>query len=275
MTALLIDAGNSSIKWCLLKDNNLGVMQRCNYQALQNDKQKTPQQCIESIINSNQASAKSVFMVSVVGDNFITNAQSYCADLKLNFINITSSTELAGVRNAYDEPQKLGADRLVAMVAAQHQNKNPNDKQANIIIDSGTATTIDAVDESGQHLGGLILPGFKLCTQSLLSNTKQLPLWGQSSGETMDDNQLNFIPEIFSKNTRLAIQSASVLGLAGAIDSICSNMAKHFDKNISVNKILCGGSAKILQPYLQSTVTLNESLIMQGLKVIAEHTEPH
>ena len=275
MTALLIDAGNSSIKWCLLKDNNLGVMQRCNYQALQNDKQKTPQQCFESIINSNQASAKSVFMVSVVGDNFIKQAQSYCADLKLNFINITSSTELAGVRNAYDEPQKLGADRLVAMVAAQHQNKNSNDKQANIIIDSGTATTIDAVDESGQHLGGLILPGFNLCTQSLLSNTKQLPLWGQGSGEAIDDSQLNFIPEIFSKNTRLAIQSASVLGLAGAIDSICSNMAKHFDKNISVNKILCGGSAKILQPYLQSTVTLNESLIMQGLKVIAEHTEPH
>ncbi|MEE9444823.1 MAG: type III pantothenate kinase [Cocleimonas sp.] len=278
MTALLVDAGNSSIKWCLLKDGNLSKQQRCTYQSQNNDKQKSPQECFERIIDSNETIIERVFIVSVLGDGFIKAAQTLCTTLKLKFINISADKVLAGVKNAYDEPQKLGADRLIAMVAVQHQHNSADNKQASIIIDSGTATTIDAIDKNGQHLGGLILPGLNLCTNSLISNTKQLPLWGQELGkerdqefgETLNKNQKNFKPELFSKNTTQAIQSASVLGLAGAIDSICSSMENSINKNTTVNKILSGGGAKILQPYLQSTYTLNETLIMQGLKVIAE-----
>ncbi len=254
-TLLLIDAGNSSAKWCLLKDNNLNEQQRCNY----ND--KPPQQCIDQIINQCANEIEAVFIVSVLGDDLIKQVQSSCFLNKLQFHNVISQKELAGILNGYDDPSKLGADRFVAMIGAKHIY--PKD-HAFIIIDSGTATTIDALDATGKHWGGLIFPGVDLCTDSLLKSTQQLPLWGS--------NKVRSKPELFAKNTSQAIQSASILGLAGAIDSVSQSMEKELKNATKTIKIVCGGNTKILQPYLQSSYAFDESLVMLGLKVIAGNT---
>jgi type III pantothenate kinase len=147
------------------------------------------------------------------------------------------------------------------MVAAHNLSNN----QACIVVDSGTATTIDAVDAQGQHLGGVILSGLDLCSQSLLNNTELLA----SHSKSKDIVE----PKLFSNNTKQAIASGSLFGLAGAIDTICLNMEKEIqNKSMSskdINKIICGGSAKTLLPHLNVNFLLEEDLVMQGLRIIS------
>ena len=262
MKTLLIDAGNTGLKWSILSGKELSDQRRCTY------RQKSPQDCFDQILESHKNEIDDVYLVSVLGDAFIESIECSSEKHKVTLHNITSQKDLAGIQNAYDEPDKLGADRLVAMIGAKHHYKDSDQDTSFIIIDSGTATTVDAFDGSGKHYGGLILPGIDLCTQSLLKNTKQLPLWG--AGDAKEEGEHQFKPEIFSKSTAQAIQSASIFGLAGAIDSICTKMKSKMSNDVDIKTILCGGNTDLLQPYLDSRYILNEDLIMLGLKTIAE-----
>lgn len=262
MKKLLIDAGNSGIKWALLDtlldSGQLSNMQSCLYGN------NTPFDKFKDIFEQQQEKSKidEIIMVSVLGDNFIAATKKLSQDAQLKFINTKPSIQLAGVTSAYSEPHKLGTDRLVAMIAAYHLEKS----QASIVIDSGTATTIDAVDAQGQHLGGLILPGLDLCSQSLLEKTEMLTSFNESKHEHE--------PNIFSTNTKQAIASGSLFGLVGAIESICLKIEKEIQqKNNSsmvIKKLICGGSASKLLPYLSKEFKYHEDLLMQGLKIISE-----
>ncbi len=262
MKKLLIDAGNSGIKWLLLDNEQLSKMQSCLYEndsAIEQFKTVLKEQLKQSKIDE-------VIMVSVLGDHYIEVAKNYSLQTNLRFTNIEPRAELAGVTNAYTEYHKLGADRLVAMVAAYHLEPN----QASIIVDSGTATTIDAVDAQGQHLGGLILPGLDLCSQSLLEGTEQLA--------SFNENKHKFEPNVFSIDTKQAIASGSLLGLAGAIDNICIKMEEaiqqkaqqHSKDKVIIKKLICGGGAVKLLAHLSTEFTHQEDLVMQGLRIITE-----
>lgn len=252
MPSLLIDAGNSSVKWSILHHQQLGRLQRCDYK-------KPAHQCVNDIINTQAKEINTIFIASVLGKQFIEKIKENCQQHNYNLHIFESQKSFAGIQNGYDEPQKLGADRLLAMLGAKHYY--PGD-QAFVIIDSGTATTIDALDHTGKHWGGLILPGVHLCSDSLLQNTQQLSLWGKNKPHK---NRTR----LYAKNTTEAIQSASVLGLAGAIDSISQAMQADLAKTSRVTRVITGGNAQILQPYLQSHYELNEDLVMLGLKVFA------
>ncbi len=262
MKKLLIDAGNTSIKWCILDSGRLSNMQSCLYEK------NPPINTFSDVLNEHLKTPEinEIVMTSVLGNKYIEDAQKHVHHAKLKFINIEASKHLAGVINAYKECHKLGVDRLVAMVGAYHLDSN----RVSIVVDSGTATTIDAVDDQGQHLGGLILPGLDLCSQSLLEGTEQLATHHQSVHQ--------YEPDIFSTDTKQAIASGSLFGLAGAIDNICVKMEKEIQLRrhqnskgeITVRKLICGGSAITLLPYLSIEFTHHEDLVMQGLKVISE-----
>jgi type III pantothenate kinase len=255
---LLIDAGNTSIKWSLLDNGELSNMQRRAYSDI------SPIRVLEELLETQckTSGVDTIIMVSVLGDKHLQVVKELASRLSLNFIHAKPAIQLAGVINAYKEHHKLGADRLVAMIAAHHLNKG----QASIIVDSGTATTIDAVDAQGQHLGGVILSGLDLCSSSLLENTKMLATFNEGKNE-IEEN-------VFSTDTKQAIASGSLFGLAGAIESICTKMEgkikQKLKEEVIINKFICGGSATKLQPYLSAEFQHNEDLIMQGLKVISD-----
>lgn len=264
MKYLLIDAGNSSIKWALLENGLLSQQQSVFY-----DKERSPVDVFKRVLTANLDACESVVIVSVLGAKFDTEAQQLTNNASLLFRNVKSTQQLAKVKNAYEEPHKLGADRFVGLVGAYHLiNSNKSLKKTCIIIDCGTAATIDAVDQNGQHLGGLILPGLNLWCNSLLENTQLLPKWGTQSVENP--------PSLFAKETTQAITSASIFGLAGAIENICNKMEKEIikhSKSAKLERILCGGSAEQLLPYMESDYQLHEDLLMFGLKVILENKE--
>ncbi|MCF6189183.1 MAG: type III pantothenate kinase [Cocleimonas sp.] len=266
---LLIDAGNSSLKWALLEVHpptftrySLSKMQSVVYA------EKYPENVFKDILLMQQTSEiDTVVMVSVLGDDFSRSSIDCCAQYSLELTLVKSAAQLAGITVAYSEPQKLGTDRLVAMIAAHHLVNG----QACIVVDAGTATTIDAVDTQGQHLGGVILSGLDLCSQSLLKNTELLA--SHSSGSLDKNGKQFFEPKLFSSDTKQAINSGSLFGLAGAIDTICFNMEEEIQNksmdSITIKKFICGGSANEMIPYLKTDFIFAEDLVMQGLKIIS------
>lgn len=263
---LLIDAGNTSLKWAVFDGESLTEQQRCFYSHGVQTAFDTYHDVVKNQLD--HYADLSIIMVSVLGHEFNLKAHEMAEKKGVRFKQIKSVQFLAKINNAYDEPYKLGADRFVAMIGAyylsnkQHDNNSLKNKKACIIIDAGTATTIDAVDSKGNHLGGLILPGINLCKQSLLKNTQQLPLWG--SPENQNKPECN----LFSTNTIDAIHSASILGLSGAIEQISLTMEKQIkmkDAQLKVDKYLCGGSSDLLSTYLSSSFKRQENLIMIGL----------
>ncbi len=267
MKMLLVDAGNSSLKWTTLEKGKLSKQQRIFYDG------ELPIIKFQSLLKIYSDDCKTVVLVSVLGDEFNQEAQKIVMQASLTFKQIKSVAQLAGVKNAYADAHKLGADRFVSMIGAYHLIKGKQQpSEACIIVDSGTATTIDAIDAKGQHLGGLILPGIQLCSNSLLEKTQLLPLWNKHGEKA--------VPELFATETTQAIASASIFGLVGAIESISNKMQNAIalreqnkfgkEQESSCKKIICGGSAEELLPFLESDFQLNNDLVMQGLKVIIE-----
>ena len=257
---LLIDCGNTYLKWCVLDTDNLTAQQSLNHQEV------SVLEIFKDLIESQASSCDSIVMVSVLGDVFLAGAKRLAEDANYSLLNAQSDDTLINVTNGYSKPENLGNDRLVAMISAYTL---ANDSQACIVIDSGTATTIDAIDETGQHLGGVIFPGLELSLESLGENT-ELPPKLNSNDQAIEANGL-------ATDTPQAIASGCLLSLASAIDGICNKMQRQIEENssqtsVTVRKILCGGGAKALLPYIENSYDYHENLIMLGLKKIKEST---
>lgn len=251
---LLVDAGNSRLKWSILKKGKVSSSEAIVYG---ND---APIDSLSSLIKTNKKDCEYVLLVSVQGEEFIKHARRIAKGEKVDLINITSQTKLGELKNAYENPQQLGADRFVAMLAGYYK---AGDK-ACIIVDCGTAVTIDAIDNTGQHLGGLILPGLQVSSDSLLKGARQLEL---------DPHQRDNI-QLLANNTSQAILGGSFYGLSGAINEICSKIEKEItdlEGTCDIVKIICGGDAELLLPQLSSEFLIQADLVMEGLQLIAEH----
>jgi len=145
------------------------------------------------------------------------------------------------------EPEKVGADRLLAAAAAFDHAK-----RAVIIVDVGTAITVDAVNSRGEFLGGAIAPGLGLSARVLHSETALLPavLPGQS-------------PSAIGKNTPEAIASGLRRGLAGLIDRLVEEVRSEVDPAAAV--VASGGGLADLASYCRTRFDVVEHLTLHGL----------
>ena len=149
---LTIDIGNSRVKWAQFDGDNVMIA----HGVFSYDKKNVVNELIQAELPlrdqavwlSNVAGADMASLMSQVLD------KSSCLDYRF----ATTQAQQCGVRNGYKQPQKLGVDRWLAMLAAFHLPQRAAD-QALCVIDCGTALTLDVLDASGQHLGGYIAPG--------------------------------------------------------------------------------------------------------------------
>ena len=111
-TALLIDAGNTCMKWAILKGESLSHQQRIFYSD------KTPLQQFSDLVEKQSESSANIFLVSVLGAEFNQQAQKTALNYYSTFNLVKSIASLAGIDNACDEPHKLGSDRFIAMIGA-------------------------------------------------------------------------------------------------------------------------------------------------------------
>lgn len=163
---------------------------------------------------------------------------------------LRTPAEACGVRNAYAEPQRLGVDRFLAMVAARADGLAPC-----VLAGAGTALTLDALAADGRHLGGLIAPGPRLMQQSLLGATAQVrPAHAGTIVEAAD-------------NTADAVASGCWLAAAALIERFAARMAPALGGAPALR--LGGGDAEALLPLLNLPAQLAHDSVLHGLAVWA------
>ena len=171
---------------------------------------------------------------------------------------VVASEAEAGLINGYDFPSRLGADRWVAMVGARHHMLQRGPARPVLLVMVGTAVTVEALDANGRFLGGLIIPGHGIMLRALESGTAGLHV---PTGDVVE----------FPTNTSDALTSGGTFAIAGA----CERMFQHLFKRCAAEPLclMTGGAGWKMLPAMTRPFELIESMIFDGLLVIAEARE--
>jgi type III pantothenate kinase len=155
-----------------------------------------------------------------------------------------------GVRVLLDRPEEVGADRLVNAVAGYELYGGPQ-----IIVDFGTATTFDVIDEDGSYLGGAIAPGVNLSLEALRQAAAQLPRVAIGRPE-----------RVIGKNTIQAMRSGIFWGYVGMIDGMIARLREELGKPTGV--IATGGLAPLFTECSASLERADPQLTLKGLYTV-------
>lgn len=236
---LLLDVGNSRCKWALVKDGvwvRQGVVGNTEWLALQHAFVELP--APSRILASN-----------VAGDAMAERIRAVCALWTCSPEFIKAGKVQCGVSNGYELPERLGSDRWAALIAAWHRVQ-----AACLVVNCGTATTVDALSDKGEFLGGLIVPGVSLMPHSLATNAAQLMA---EQGSLQD----------FPRNTADAIHSGMMRATLGAIQHQFGLLKARSE---NARCLLGGGAAGIVQPHLDIPLNRVDNMVLKGLKIIGD-----
>ena len=234
---VLIDAGNTRIKW-RRQAEALGA-------AL--DEGALAHEDVATLTHLRPTAGKTL---RVVGSNVAGTAVAGRIAAALGSAHIEwlrPGQAARGVRNLYDNPFQLGADRWAALIGARALHP-----RASLVVMAGTATTVDLLSANGDFLGGLILPGVELMQQSLASGTAQLPL---ASGRFA----------LQPRCTIDAIRSGCLQAQAGAVERMFQQIAAQPDALC----LLSGGAADSFAELLHIPLRRIDNLVLHGLATVA------
>ena len=165
------------------------------------------------------------------------------------FVDHTTNT---GVPILYDPPSDVGADRIVDAVAAVHKYGSPC-----IIVDFGTATTFDAINERGEYLGGVITPGITISSDALFARTARLPRV-----------EIKRPSSVIGSSTVGSMQSGLYYGYAGLVDGILKRMREELGLKTKV--IATGGLAPLIATGSDFIEEIDDTLTLEGLRLVYE-----
>jgi len=247
---LAIDAGNTRVKWAFGQAGTQAVEHR--------------ERDLRTVLRQSwagQPRPEAVHVASVAGaavDDAIRAAAQDCwPGVPLTFL--VSRAECCGVKVAYAEPERFGVDRLAALVAAHAMEAD----SPIVVVDAGTAVTVDVIDARGRHLGGLIMPGLRLLRESLLGGTAgvgpcDVPVNASGGGLQADTEA----------GVAAGAQCMFVGGVLRAIDA--ANRVAGGDAYL----YLTGGDAAILAESLERKHVLRPDLVLEGVTLMAQAAGP-
>jgi type III pantothenate kinase len=157
-----------------------------------------------------------------------------------------------GMRIDMENPREVGPDRIVNAVAAHHLYGGPV-----IVIDMGTATTMDVVSKDSRYLGGAIAPGIAISTEALFTRTAVLPRI-----------ELTIPKKAIGRNTVAAMQSGIVFGYVGLIEGIVFRIQAELDERARI--VASGGFAFLIASATNVIEIVNQDLTLVGLRLIYE-----
>jgi type III pantothenate kinase len=165
---------------------------------------------------------------------------------------VLDSTFDFGLKIKYNPPSSVGIDRIVAVSAAVQKYGKPC-----IICDFGTATTIDAVNSRGEYLGGTIAPGMNVLADALFERTSKLP-----------KVEIKKVETVIGNSTADSIRAGIYFGYAGLVDAIIRRMIAELGEKPKV--VATGGLAVFIAESCESVETIDETLILEGLRLVYE-----
>lgn len=240
---LLVDAGNTRVKWALADADCAPGEWRGHGAVLH-------AQLDEAAAEWKAGGVTRALVSNVAGPQLAGRIAALLpAGIAVEWF--ASSAQRAGLRNGYREPARLGCDRFAAGIGARALAPG----QDLVVATCGTATTVDAVRADGLFVGGMILPGLALMASSLASNTAQLPQVAPGA-----------VPALFGDNTNDAILSGVLSAQAGAIERA---VAGHGASAC----IVSGGAAPFIAPALKVAYTVVDNIVLVGLQAAASYME--
>ncbi len=241
MSWLLIDAGNTRVKWALADtDAPLGTW-TAQGAAPHGQLEELAAQWLAAGV-----APASVLVANVAGGSVRAALEQQLAALAPDAVIewFASVPARAGIVNGYRNPAQLGCDRFAAAIGAHALEPG----RAIVVANCGTATTVDAVTAHGTFIGGMILPGLGLMAASLARNTAQLPQIAPGAA----------VPPVFADNTDDAILAGCLNAQAGAIDRALAGHA-------GAGCIISGGAAVYIAPALARPARHVDNIVMIGL----------
>ena len=247
---LVIDCGNTRTKWALV--NHAGELQRaeaCNNADLS----------VSTLAQTAQKASK-VMVANVAGETVAQTVTQLVVPIKPYFV--VAKQQACDVINQYEQAERLGADRWVSLIAAWQIFR-----QTSLVVNAGTAITIDCLVKSeqetkGMFLGGTIMSGLRLMQKELAQNTAQLNV---GEGSYSD----------FPVNTQDAIQTGCLNAAVGAIIVQWQKLQKNTDSLPVI--IISGGDANPIFNALtghlklaEKQVMMAENLVLQGLAILGK-----
>jgi type III pantothenate kinase len=241
MMNLLVDMGNTRLKWAILQDGRLITghalvnQQITGHELAKTWKMPTPPERLAIACVSATPLLELVLTVAV--ELWPT----------IEILQIKPQTHAFGVYNAYQQPEKLGVDRWLALVAVRNHYQLPA-----CIVDCGTAITVDLLDADGKHQGGLISPGLTLMKKSLTEGTEALQF---------HESNYDFGPANF---TEAAIYSGTLSAAVGLIEHVLKKQSN------AMQLIVTGGDAEVIAAQLETKPIIDTDLVLRGLAVVLE-----
>ena len=158
-----------------------------------------------------------------------------------------------GLNIKADNPKEVGADIIVNSVSGFNKYGGPI-----IVIDFGTATTFDVINEKCELIGVVIAPGIKTSLEGLVNKTAQLPMV-----------ELDAPKSVIGKNTKHCMQSGIIYGFSGLVDNIIKKIKKEL-KLEDITVVATGGLGQIIAKEVKSISKVDRTLTLDGLKMIYE-----
>ena len=231
---LAIDAGNSRVKYGIFEEGELmKVIIRDQLTSMDMDEIITEHKVNRSIICASRA---------LTPENI-----AYLHARKT--IILDEHTPLP-IKNKYRTPQTLGKDRLAGAVGAHFAFPFAN----NVVIDFGTAMTINFINNKGEFLGGNIAPGLKMRLQALHNFTDNLPLIA-TDGEF----------SLYGMDTEQALRNGAIHGIVAEVEYY---REKYMEKYSPLKIILAGGNSVLVSHYLKDSYVIKPDLVLEGLNEI-------
>ncbi len=244
---LLVDIGNSRIKWCRYDDRlddrlgSLGTVRSVGAGDLEIllTSHWAPLPTPKRVLISNVGGALAGARVA----RWIQEHWDLCP------IFATTGNAAFGIVNGYDRPRQLGVDRWLTLIAAWRECGG-----AACVAGCGTAVTVDALSERGRHLGGLILPGLGLMRRSLAEAAAGLS--AARSGRVVP----------LASSTEDGIASGGAHAIAACIDRIAAMLRERYGR---ASCVLTGGTAAEIAPLLDHAPLVMPDMVLQGLAIWA------
>lgn len=247
---LAIDIGNTNIVIGGIKDNQIVFEAR-----IATDRSKTSDQYavdIKDILSLFDVKAEDIqdcIISSVVPPVFNS--------VRTGILKVTRTSPMVvgpglktGLKIHMDNPAQVGSDRIVIAVAALAEYKPPL-----ILMDLGTATTLEVVGEDNSYLGGCIIPGVRISLDALTSRTAQLP------GIRLEQPR-----RVIGKNTVDCMRSGIMYGTAAMIDGMLDRIESELGASTTV--VATGGISQFIIPLCHREIKLEKDLMLKGLNLI-------
>lgn len=246
---LLIDIGNTNTSIALLEGGKI----KKRY-FIHTAKKQLKAKPFKRLLGLDRNKIDSAIIVSVVPKFLAIIKKSFAKVSPDTVVNVVGQDVRVPIKNRYERPREVGQDRLVAAFAARELLGAPA-----LVLDFGTAVTLDYVNEQGEYMGGLIFPGLRLSIDSLVRHTALLPTI-----------EVEPTTGLIGRSTRDSMNKGLLWGYAAMCDGLIERFRKQYGRAFKV--VATGGDAKLVSRYSRHIKQVSPDLIFYGLKAVAVRT---